>query len=113
MMKKTATLAATWRGKTKKGTPYLALGWKLDTGEGITQYLYLTDKARPYADRALKTLAMTEADIPEMKAYTWTDVIEFPPPIRATLSIVEEEYQGRRSLKVKNAQLIEGDSHNA
>lgn len=110
--KHNAILTGRWKGKTKKGTPYLALGWKVDDGRPFTQYLYLTDKAKPFTARALKALNMVEGDFCEPEAYTWeTDYIPMPPPIRATLTIIEEMYQGGRFLKVKNAQLIEEEKN--
>lgn len=104
-----ATLFKKWRGETAKGAPYIALGWKLETGDTITQYLYLTDAARCITERALKALGMTESDFPEPRAYDLeTTFIPRPPERRAIITIAEEEYNGTHAFKVKNAQLMEG-----
>lgn len=106
-----ATLSGRWRGETKKGTAYLALSWKLESGETVTQWLYLTAAARCITERALKVLGMTESDFQEPKAYDWeTTFIPHPPERIAIITIAEEEYNGKLALKVKNAQLVEEGS---
>jgi|LSQX01.2.fsa_nt_gb hypothetical protein len=100
-----ATLFDRWREESKNGIPCLVLEWETTEGHHW-QRLYLSERARPMTYRALAKLGMTEEDFPEMRAYEWGEVITFPPPIEAVITVTQEQYQGKTFLKVTEARRI-------
>lgn len=93
-------VTATALAETKTGVGQIVVGFEDSDGNTISAYLFTSDKAWEYTAEKLKTLGWD----PRENGYMFEELNADPSPIAGNeVDIVteEEEYEGKRRMKVK------------
>lgn len=93
-------VTATALAETKTGVGQIVVGFEDGDGNTISAYLFTSDRAWEYTAEKLKTLGWD----PRENGYRFEDLNTEPSPIAGNeVDIVteEEEYEGKRRMKVK------------